>query len=162
MLRSRRNRRTAGRALGGFGIAVAALGLLAQAAPGEAQEAADDWLDKAAAIEAVIIDKTHLRQRADGAPEAEYHSADGRVAYRYDGCLWAGEWWLQGGGICYRYPSLTGDEEHCFRLKEGDEGLEFWPDRFLQAPQPLAVVVEILDGPTRGLRLGVDGTCREI
>ncbi|GAB5469722.1 MAG: hypothetical protein Kilf2KO_27520 [Rhodospirillales bacterium] len=119
------------------------------------------WLESEREIEAAISDATHVRTRADGTDEVEFHSEDGRVAYAFEGCLWSGEWWIAEEAICYRYPSLSGDMAHCFYLRDGPAGLEYWSVDDQEARQPLALVKSLLQGNPRDLSLESTGRCRE-
>lgn len=144
------------------GIAVAQVGT---ARDGSAQAGPDrrgsGWLKSDAELRAAVSDSTHVRRRVDGSEETEYHSEDGRVAYLFDGCLWSGQWWVAEEEICYRYPELSGAMEHCFFLRDGPAGLEFWSVERTAEPRPLAVVEQLLDGNPRGLSLEAGGRCQE-
>ena len=121
----------------------------------------EGWLESESEIEKAVSDATHVRTRADGTSEVEYHSADGRVAYAFEGCLWSGEWWVSEERLCYRYPSLSGDMAHCFYLRDGPAGLEFWSVDDSEARQPLALVKSLLDGNPQELPLDSGGRCEE-
>jgi len=135
--------------------------LLAGPAFGEQELRGEGWLTSKEQITAAVSDATHVRSRADGSEEVEYHSADGRVAYFFDGCLWSGEWWVDGSQVCYRYPSLSGLMAHCFHLRDGPAGMEFWSVDDEESHRPLAVVEALLDGNPRNLSLDAGGRCQE-
>ena len=121
----------------------------------------EGWLTTDSEIENAVSDATHVRSRSDGSDEIEYHSEDGKVAYLWDGCLWSGEWWVREEQICYRYPSLSGDMAHCFYLRDGPAGLEYWSVDDSEATRPLALVEALLDGNPRDLVMDSGGRCQE-
>ncbi|MEO1190359.1 MAG: hypothetical protein AAFY02_01270 [Pseudomonadota bacterium] len=142
--------------------ALACLLLAATAAPLEAEpRRGSGWLESEQEIEAAISNATHVRTRIDGSEEVEFHSDDGRVGYFFEGCLWSGDWWATEETICYRYPSLSGDMSHCFYLRDGPAGLEYWSIEETDARRPLAVVTQLLDGNPRNLALDSTGRCRD-
>lgn len=120
------------------------------------------WLSTKSEIEAAVSDATHVRSRTDGSDEVEYHSADGKVAYFWDGCIWSGTWWVQDEAICYSYPMLSGDMAHCFYLRQGPAGLEYWSVDEQDARQPLAWVKSKLKGNARDLAMDSGGRCQDI
>lgn len=120
------------------------------------------WLSSESEIEQAVSDATHVRARVDGSDEVEYHSADGRVAYLWDGCLWSGTWWVEEEALCYAYPSLSGDIAHCFYLRQGPAGLEYWSAEEQDASRPLAWVKSKLAGNARDLAMNSGGRCQEI
>ncbi len=131
---------------------------VALAGPGRGE----GWLSSKSEIEAAVSDATHLRSRVDGSDEVEYHSADGKVAYLWDGCLWSGTWWVEEEALCYAYPSLSGDAAHCFYLRKGPAGLEYWSVDEESANQPLAWVKSKLAGNARELAMNSGGRCQDI
>ena len=120
------------------------------------------WLQSPKDISAVIEGRTHYRDRSDGTSEIEYHTADGKVAYEFDGCIIAGKWWLEENVICYAYPEMTGDMAHCFWLRMDRGQLQYWSTAEPQATTPLAVVIDNLAGNTENLALGAGGKCQDI
>ncbi len=130
---------------------------IALAGPGRG----DGWLSKDSEIEQAVSDATHIRSRVDGSDEVEYHSADGKVAYLWDGCLWSGTWWVQEEALCYTYPSLSGDAAHCFYLREGPAGLEYWSVDEAEANRPLAWVKSKLEGNAKDLAMNSGGGCQD-
>ncbi len=130
---------------------------VALAGPGRGE----GWLSSQSEIEQAVSDATHLRSRVDGSDEVEYHSADGKVAYLWDGCLWSGTWWVEEEALCYAYPSFSGDASHCFYLREGPAGLEYWSAEDENAVQPLAWVESRLAGNAQGLAMNSGGHCQD-
>ncbi|MEQ8655537.1 MAG: hypothetical protein RIC87_24005 [Kiloniellales bacterium] len=141
-----------------FAAALVLAAGIAVAGPGRGE----GWLSDQSEIEEAVSDATHIRGRVDGSDEIEYHSADGEVAYLWDGCLWSGTWWVEEARLCYAYPSLSGDAAHCFFLREGPAGLEYWSVDEQNANQPLAWVKSKLDGNAKDLAMNSSGRCRDI
>lgn len=133
--------------------------LTASAAP---EGAPPGWLQSPQEIAGLVEGRTHHRERADGSTEIEYHARDGRVAYTFQGCTYAGRWWLEENILCYAYLSATGQVPHCFWLRQNRGQLEYWSVAEAQAQAPVAVTTDNLPGNPDHLPLDADGPCEEI
>ncbi|MBC6405010.1 MAG: hypothetical protein GDA41_04675 [Rhodospirillales bacterium] len=143
-------------------VALSLAALLLAAGTAEAEPGrGEGWLSGESRIEEAVSGTTHLRGRTDGGDEAEYHTTDGKVAYLWDGCLWSGRWWAEEDRLCYAYPSLSGEAAHCFYLRDGPAGLEYWSVEDPDARQPLAWVKSVLEGNPQGLALNSGGHCQD-
>ncbi|MBC6416666.1 MAG: hypothetical protein GDA47_02430 [Rhodospirillales bacterium] len=143
-------------------LPLAAALLLTAATAGAEPGRGEGWLSGGSRIEEAISGTTHLRGRTDGGGgEVEYHAADGKVAYLLDGCLWSGRWWAEEDRLCYAYPSLSGETAHCFYLRDGPAGLEYWSVEDPGARQPLAWVKSVLEGNPQELAMNSGGHCED-
>jgi len=79
-----------------------------------------------AAIEALLKDQTLYGRYVNGLAWAEYHSPDGRTAYRQYDCVYAGHWWVAGGLVCFRYDAFNQGRPACFRLYRNGDRLNFY------------------------------------
>ncbi len=100
-----------------------------------AQESGEDSpgerVSDKAAIESLLKDQTVYGRYASGLAWSEYHSPDGRTAYRENDCVYAGHWWVADGLVCFRYDAFNGGRPACFRLYRRNDRLSFYyPTRF--------------------------------
>jgi len=111
-----------------FALAWLALTLLSGGAL--AQESGDDSrgerISDKAAIESLLKDQTLYGRYVSGIAWSEYHSPDGRTAYRQNDCVYAGHWWVAGGLVCFRYDAFNGGRPACFQLYRKGDGLSFY------------------------------------
>jgi hypothetical protein len=100
-----------------------------------AQESGDDTrgerVSDQAAIESLLKDQTLYGHYVNGLAWSEYHSPDGRTAYRQNDCVYAGHWWVAGGLVCFRYDAFNWGRPACFRLYlKGDRLSFYYPSLF--------------------------------
>jgi hypothetical protein len=76
-------------------------------------------------IEKLLTDHTLYGRYVGGEPWTEYHSPDGRTAYRENNCTYQGHWWIASGLVCFRYEALNEGQPACFRLYRNGDRLDF-------------------------------------
>jgi len=105
----------------------AVLAFLLWLAPAWAEEPvpADDRVVGREALTALVSGRTQYGDRSDGGSDIEFHSADGRSAYWYEGCLYRGVWWATEDALCYIYPTTSWPGPHCFAVERIDGHLSF-------------------------------------
>jgi len=104
---------------------LAGAGLAQEANPPDSERISDP-----AKITTLLKDHTLYGRYAGGQPWAEYHSPDGRTAYREGDCIYPGHWWIQSGLACFRYDAFNQGKPACFRLLKRGERLEFYVQQF--------------------------------
>ncbi len=82
-------------------------------------------IEDPAEIRKLLADHTLYGHYAGGQPWTEYHSPDGRTAYRENNCVYQGHWWVQSGLVCFRYDAFNDGQPACFRLYHNGERLDF-------------------------------------
>lgn len=141
---------------------ILALGLPPVAVSAEelASSAAEGWVTGKAALNELMSDRTHYRDRSDGSSEVEYQAPDGRSAYLWENCVERGRWWVTEQEVCFFYPDTALQGPHCFRVKRNAQAqLEFWWAGDPYAPLPTATTVDDRPGNAERLPLGVTGEC---
>jgi len=95
-----------------------------------AQESGEDSpgvrVSDKAAIEHLLKDHTLYGRYVSGLAWSEYHSPDGRTAYRQNDCVYAGHWWVADGLVCFRYDAFNQGRPACFRLYRNGDRLNFY------------------------------------
>ena len=82
-------------------------------------------IEDRAEIEKLLTDHTLYGRYVGGQPWTEYHSPDGRTAYRENNCVYQGHWWIASGLVCFRYDALNEGRPACFRLYHNGDRLDF-------------------------------------
>ena len=95
-----------------------------------AQQSGDDSpgerISDKAAIESLLKDQTLDGRYVSGLAWSEYHSPDGRTAYRQNDCVYAGHWWVADELVCFRYDAFNGGRPACFQLYRKGDRLSFY------------------------------------
>jgi hypothetical protein len=104
-------------------FALLAGGALAQESGGDSP---GERVSDKAAIEDLLKDHTLYGRYVSGLAWSEYHSPDGRTAYRQNDCVYAGHWWVADGLVCFRYDAFNQGRPACFRLYRQGERLNFY------------------------------------
>ena len=78
-----------------------------------------------AEIQKLLTDHTLYGRYVGGQRWTEYHSLDGRTAYRENNCVYQGHWWIASGLVCFRYDAFNEGQPACFRLYRNGERLDF-------------------------------------
>ena len=76
-------------------------------------------------IKRLLTDHTLYGLYVGGDSWTEYHSPDGRTAYRENNCVYQGHWWIASGLVCFRYEAFNDNRPACFRLYHNGERLDF-------------------------------------
>jgi hypothetical protein len=76
-------------------------------------------------IQRLLTDHTLYGRYVGGQPWTEYHSPDGRTAYRENNCTYQGHWWIASGLVCFRYDAFNDGKPACFRLYHNGSRLDF-------------------------------------
>jgi len=114
-----------------IGLALVAIVILVgnlQAADLEHPKQRERIADRAK-IQELLTDHTLYGRYAGGQPWTEYHSPDGRTAYRENNCVYQGHWWIASGLVCFRYDAFNEGKPACFRLYRNGDRLDFDYDR---------------------------------
>lgn len=144
--------------------AVLALGCLLAApalAESEAEPPPDGRLTGREALTELVADRTQYGDRSDGSSDIEYHAADGRSAYWYEGCLWRGQWWATEEMLCYLYPTTDWPGPHCFTVERqaGDYYFVAANDSY----DPLTIRITANEpGNTENFPMDAEGGCNLI
>jgi hypothetical protein len=82
-------------------------------------------IEDRAEIRKLLTDHTLYGRYVGGEPWTEYHSPDGRTAYRENDCTYQGHWWIASGLVCFRYEAFNDGRPACFRLYRNRDQLDF-------------------------------------
>jgi len=82
-------------------------------------------IEDRAEIQKLLTDHTLYGRYIGGQPWSEYHSPDGRTAYRENNCTYQGHWWIAAGLVCFRYDVFNDAKPACFRLYRNGDRLDF-------------------------------------
>jgi hypothetical protein len=80
-------------------------------------------------IRQLLTDSTLYGRYVGGQRWSEYHSPDGRTAYRENNCTYQGHWWIDAGLVCFRYEAFNEARPACFRLYRNKDQLDFYQQR---------------------------------
>jgi len=110
-------------------IAVSALATFLLAAPASAE-----WLDNDSAIRSLVSGKRVYLKVPLGGEFPLYYQDNGRVSGdgsalglgRYLAPRETGEWWVDGGKLCQRFPTWYKAKTNCFRIRPTGETRLRW------------------------------------
>jgi len=111
------------------GIAVSALAVFLSAAPASAE-----WLDNDSTIRSLVAGKRVYLKVPLGGEFPLYYQSNGRVTGdgsalglgKYLAPRETGEWWVDGGKLCQRFPTWYKAKTTCFRIRPTSETRLRW------------------------------------